>query len=87
MGAGLGLVFYGGLHLTIHYLIRVRRPGMLLFPSALARTGTVLAGFSWLSAGDWSRFGAALLGFLAARTLFLARTGLPVREMRRGADA
>ncbi|MFP4500628.1 MAG: ATP synthase subunit I [Candidatus Hydrogenedentota bacterium] len=67
----LGLVFYGGLRLTVDYILKVHYPGLLLFLSAVVRTFLVLAGLLLVTGGRWYFIVAALAGFLVARFVLL----------------
>lgn len=71
-GTILGVIFFGGLWLTIKQLPKVRHPWLIFLMSALSRTLITLAGFwfigIWLSETDrWQRMVACLLGFMVAR--------------------
>ncbi|MCA9017762.1 MAG: ATP synthase subunit I [Planctomycetaceae bacterium] len=71
-GAILGVIFFGGLWLTIRQLPKSRHPWLLFLLSALSRTVIALAGFwcvgIWLSEAErWQRMVACLLGFMIAR--------------------
>jgi len=66
-GILLGAVFFGGLWWTIVRGVSSSRPALWFLGSMLLRTGIVLSGFYFVSAGDWKRLLAGLLGFVVAR--------------------
>lgn len=66
-GAVLGLLFFGGLWLTVRMGLRSRRPALWFLGSTLIRTGLLLVAFYLLSRGDWRSLLACVAGFFAAR--------------------
>lgn len=70
-GGLLGLFFFGGLWWTIQRGLKAKTPALWFLGSALVRTGITIAGFYWVSGGQWERLLACLLGFLAARFAIL----------------
>ncbi len=70
-GVLLGLVFFGGLWWTVRRAIDSPRPALWVGGSLLLRMGCVAGGFVVVSAGDWRRLLACLLGFLAGRWMVL----------------
>lgn len=73
-GAGLGLVVFGGLWLTVRRLPEVRRPGPWLLASLVARFAVALAGFLWLVLGGGPVAAlAGTLGFVLARHALIRR--------------
>lgn len=83
-GAGLGLLFFGGLWWTVRRLPGSDRPGLLLGGSFLLRTALVVGGFWLVMGASWQRAAACLLGFLLARTL-LVRPAAAAASTRGGA--
>lgn len=77
-GGLLGLVFFGGLWLTIRSLPSSRMPGLLVMVSLIVRLTMVLAGFFWVMGGRWERLLSCLAGFLLARTMIVNRTRISV---------
>ncbi len=73
-GALLGGFFFGGLWWTLRRAVDSSRPALWIGGSLLLRMGCTAAGFVLVSAGDWQRLLACLLGFLAARWLVLRLT-------------
>lgn len=73
-GAGLGLVVFGGLWLTVRRLPAVRHPGRWLLMSLVARFAVALAGFLWLVRSGGPVAGlAGALGFVLARRAIIRR--------------
>jgi F1F0 ATPase subunit 2 len=68
-GALLGALFFGGLWWTVQKGVTSERPALWFFGSMLLRTGIILAGFYFVSQGDWTRLAACVLGFLIARII------------------
>jgi F1F0 ATPase subunit 2 len=80
-GALLGTFFFGGLWWTVQKGTTSERPAYWFLGSLLLRTGTILAGFYFVSKGHWSGFVACLLGFLIARVIVVKRLArAPARE-------
>jgi F1F0 ATPase subunit 2 len=73
-GGVLGLLFYGGLWWTVRRAFDSPRPALWVGGSLLLRMACAVAGFVIVSAGDWQRLLACLLGFWAARWLILRLT-------------
>jgi F1F0 ATPase subunit 2 len=68
-GAGLGVLFFGGLWWTVRKALSSRLPALWFLGSLLVRTGVVVTGLYFVSSGDWKRLAACLVGFVAARTV------------------
>jgi F1F0 ATPase subunit 2 len=72
-GVGLGLLYFGGLWLTLRQLPTCRWPTPLLVGSFMGRTAVVLVGFYFVMGGRWERVLACLVGFMMARFLLVSR--------------
>ncbi len=66
-GGGLGAIFFGGLWWTVRKGVSSPNPALWFLGSILLRMGIVLAGFYYVSGGQWKRLVACLLGFIMAR--------------------
>ena len=66
-GAGLGAIFFGGLWWTVRKGASSPNPALWFLGSMLLRMGIVVAGFYYVSGGQWKRLAACLLGFIIAR--------------------
>lgn len=73
-GIFLGTVFFGGLWLTVKKAVASASPAIWFLASSLVRTGIVLAGFYYITDGDWQRLVVCLLGFIAARFMVIRIT-------------
>ncbi len=68
-GMALGGIFFGGLWWTIRRGLMSAHPAALFLASGLLRMGVTLAGFYFVSDGQWQRLLLCLAGFLVARAL------------------
>lgn len=73
-GGLLGLLFFGGLWWTVRQAVLSPRPGLWVGGSLLLRMVSVATGFILVSAGDWHRLLACLIGFWLARWLVVRLT-------------
>ncbi|HEU4718981.1 MAG TPA: ATP synthase subunit I [Bacteroidia bacterium] len=73
-GIILGVIFFGGLWLTVTKGMRTALPGLVFLLSFFLRTGIVLPGFYFLAAGDWKKMLAGIAGFILARFLVMSVT-------------
>ncbi len=67
LGFGLGVLFYGGLWVTLHALPGSRHPVILALASFWGRSALVVAGFVLATARRWQNAIVCLVGFLLAR--------------------
>ena len=69
LGAGvlLGALFFGGLWWTVRKGVSSQRPALWFFGSLLLRMSIALAGFYFVSGGQWERLLLCLVGFVIAR--------------------
>ena len=79
-GLGLGAVFFGGLWWTIRKGVSSRQPALWFFGSLLLRMSVALAGFYFVSGGDWERLLVCLLGFVMARFIVTRLTSPPIEH-------
>lgn len=68
-GLALGALFFGGLWWTVRRGVASDRPALWFLGSVLLRTSMTLAGFYFVSSGDWKRLLVCVLGFAVARPL------------------
>ena len=66
-GAALGAFFFGGLWWTVRRGVSSGHPALWFLGSGLLRMGITLAGFYFVSGGQWKRLVACLVGFILAR--------------------
>ena len=88
-GLGLGTMFFGGLWWTLRKGLSSQRPALWFVGSLLLRTGLTLAGFYFVSGGQWQRLLFCFLGFFTARLIVTwltrrsgKRPGGPAHEAR-----
>jgi F1F0 ATPase subunit 2 len=74
-GLGLGTFFFAGLWWTVRRSLSAAQPALWFLCSLVTRTAVTLAGFYLVSAGDWQRLLACLLGFTVARFLVMRIAG------------
>ncbi len=72
-GFGLGVVFYGGLWITIRALPGSRHPTLLALGSFWGRTALVLGGLILATGHRWQNAVACLAGFIVARMVLVRR--------------
>ncbi|PTQ85809.1 F1F0 ATPase subunit 2 [Trichococcus patagoniensis] len=72
-GVFLGVLFFGGLLLTVRLLVRVRYPTVLMLGSLLLRLGILLGGLYLLKDGSYLNLPLALLGILIGRFLIVSK--------------
>lgn len=73
-GFVLGILFFGGLWLTVKKVVISQRPALWLIGSFLIRVSITLIGFYYLSQGSWKNLLVAVSGFIIARTLIIYGT-------------
>jgi len=72
-GLVLGLVYFGGLWLTVRGVTTTRRPVLLFAASFIGRTALVVAGMYLVMDGSWQRMLACLAGFVIVRQVMVSR--------------
>lgn len=74
-GALLGIVFFGGLWLTVRKAIASKTPALWFLGSIILRIGIVLVGFYLImQRGSWLIGLLCLLGFIAGRVIVVRLT-------------
>ncbi len=79
-GGGLGAIFYGGLWWTIRKGVSSAKPARWFLGSLLLRMSIALAGFYFVTGGQWERLMLCLLGFFMARVAVTGLTGPPIES-------
>jgi F1F0 ATPase subunit 2 len=85
-GVLLGTIFFGGLWWTIRRGVSSPRAAAWFFGSMVLRTTIAVAGFYFVSHGDWRRLSGCLLGFLVARILVMRITRGTVEKTSRAIE-
>ena len=70
-GIGLGILFFGGLWLTVQRISVSSWPALLALGSFWGRSAVCMLGFYLVMDGHWDRLAACLLGFLGARIVLV----------------
>jgi F1F0 ATPase subunit 2 len=73
LGFVLGIFYFSCLWFTVQHLTHTQHPMLLMVGSGIARLSVALLAFYFIIGGHWERLMIALLGFLLARTLLIAR--------------
>jgi F1F0 ATPase subunit 2 len=73
-GFFLGIVFFGGLWLTVQKSVVSKWASIWFLSSMIVRTAITLAGFYLISGGNWQRMLFSLAGFTAARVFIFKFT-------------
>ncbi len=68
-GMLLGGLFFGGLWWTVGKCLTSPHPAQWMLASGLIRMSVTLAGFYFVSGGQWQRLMACLVGFIIARLI------------------
>ena len=68
-GFGLGILFFGGLWITVRALPTAQHPALLALGSFWGRTAVTVAGIAWAADGTWQRAVICLAGFILARVM------------------
>jgi F1F0 ATPase subunit 2 len=77
LGLGLGVIYFGGLWITVRRIPHVLKPRRLLWGSLVVRLALCLSFFYALLNHDWQLLVAAMFGFLAIRFILLYPTSRP----------
>lgn len=73
LGFVLGIFYFSCLWFTVQHLTRTKHPLLLMVGSGVVRLSVALLSFYFIIGGHWERLMIALVGFLLARTLLIAR--------------
>jgi F1F0 ATPase subunit 2 len=71
-GAGIGVLFFGGLWWTVQRLVTVEKTFHLMISSFFLRTGLALGALYFVMDGQWQRLVPSLLGVMVIR-IFMIR--------------
>jgi F1F0 ATPase subunit 2 len=72
-GLFLGVIFFGGLWLTVRRGLQSNNPALWFAASLLLRTTLIVVTFLFVAQGHWSRLLACVLGFLISRLMVVRR--------------
>ena len=68
-GIILGILFFGGLWLTIQKGMRTKYPSLVFMASFVLRISVTLAGFYFVCSNSWEKMITCLAGFIIARMI------------------
>ncbi|HWQ20026.1 MAG TPA: ATP synthase subunit I [Methanotrichaceae archaeon] len=74
-GMALGIIYFGGLWLTLQRLTTTGRPAVLALGSFLLRSGACILGFYLLSGNGLEGLACGLAGFVLAKVALIHRWG------------
>ncbi len=66
-GVILGVIFFGGLWLTVQKGLRSKMTGLVFMGSFIVRMAIIVLGFYYVGADNWQKMMVCLGGFLLAR--------------------
>ncbi|MFW5800775.1 MAG: ATP synthase subunit I [Spirochaeta sp.] len=76
IGIVAGVLFFGGLRVTIRYMTSVKYPAFLFGVSFLVRLAAALSAFFLVSQlGGWQAMLSTLAGFVAVQIFYIRREG------------
>lgn len=81
-GLLLGILFFGGLWLTVKKAVTAKVPALWIFSSFFLRISITLVGFYFIGAGNWQRLIVSVIGFIVARFIVIRFTK-PIDEKQR----
>jgi F1F0 ATPase subunit 2 len=70
-GMALGIIFFGGLWLTVRKMVESTKSALWMLGSFLFRMSITLIGFYYVSQNNLQRLIICLLGFIAARFIVI----------------
>ena len=68
-GAVLGIIFFGGLWLTVQKGLPSKKSALIFILSFIIRMAITLLGFYYVGGNNWQKMLICLAGFLIARTV------------------
>lgn len=86
LGAAVGVLFFGGLHMTVARLSHTRHPALLALGSMTLRLFAAAAGFFIAARTGLPAILAALVGFIAVRAFAVHAWGPGGRDTRRSTE-
>lgn len=73
-GIAFGILFFGGLWLTVRKGLNAKSPTLIFMGSLILRVAIVVVGFYYVGANSWQRMLICLVGFLIARMVITRMT-------------
>ena len=66
-GLGLGVIFFGGLWITVQRALKSNMPGLWFAGGLISRLTITMLGFYFVGVGNWQRLVVCTIGFIVAR--------------------
>ena len=79
-GGLLGLIFFGGLWLTVRRSLTAKHPGLWFLSSLALRTSVTMAGFVMIAGGSPAGLLCCTAGFVAAKMLMVVLARRSIRS-------
>jgi len=73
-GACLGIIFFGGLWITVQRALKSNMPGLWFAGGLLSRLTITMLGFYFVGTGNWHRLLICTAGFIVARFIVVHYT-------------
>ena len=73
-GLCLGIIFFGGLWITVQRALKSNMPGLWFAGGLLSRLTITMLGFYFVGAGNWQRLLICTAGFIVARFIVVRYT-------------
>ncbi|QSX08534.1 ATP synthase subunit I [Alkalibacter rhizosphaerae] len=85
-GIGLGILFFGGLYLSVQQMNKVKHPAALMIISLILRMALVVGGLYLIRGDSYWNIPIALLGIVLVRTVMTGRMKRKdlIKETERG---
>ena len=66
-GLALGILFFGGLWITVQRALKSNMPGLWFAGGLISRLTITMLGFYFVGVGNWQRLVVCTIGFIVAR--------------------
>ncbi|MDR3716436.1 MAG: ATP synthase subunit I [Puia sp.] len=73
-GGLIGVLFFGGLWITVREGTRSKNPALWFVGSFILRLAIAMSGFYYIAHGSWQRSMICLVGFILARLVIIRNT-------------
>ena len=74
LGLLLGIIFFGGLRITVKKAVTSKMPALWFIGSFFLRTAIIMLGFYYISQGNLQRLLICVFGFIVARYIIIRIT-------------
>jgi F1F0 ATPase subunit 2 len=76
-GIVLGVIYFGGLWLTVRNLGKTRNPAFIVMSSFVIRTLLIVAALYAITSARWDHLVAAVAGFIVSRVILTRYLAVP----------